>query len=172
MYIHMSVLLPTGCVLPYTHFQGPPRVGAGLVAPSTSSHPPLPLSSSTLPTTAPYQQPMQLEGVQPVHHHWFYLRHEERYWIPFSLVDSKQLEDAFIMSGHNISQEVRGGSMIPHGKVDTSSYPHFKLTLSHMNTHCASMYMPKQSMDSIFLKAGLLSHPVQWERPGIVCVVE
>ena len=118
----MFILLPIGCVLPCTHFQGPPPVGAG---PSTSSHPPLPLSSSTLSTTtttAPYQQPMQLEGVQPVHHHWFYLRHEERYWIPFSLVDSKQLEDAFIMSGHNISQEVRGGSMKPHGRVDTPNY--------------------------------------------------
>ena len=62
---------------------------------------------------------MQLEGVQPVHHHWFYLRHEERYWIPFSLVDSKQLEDAFIMSGRNISQEVRGES---HDEVDTPNY--------------------------------------------------
>ena len=113
MYVHINVHfahLSCYLLLLYIHFQGPPPVGAGLVAPSTSSHPPPPPSSTTLPTTtttAPYQQPMQLEGVHPVHHHWFYLRHEERYWIPFSLVDSKQLEDVFIMSGHNISQEVR-----------------------------------------------------------------
>ena len=30
----------------------------------------------------------------PVRQHWFYLRPDETYWIPFSLVDSRALETA------------------------------------------------------------------------------
>ena len=32
----------------------------------------------------------------PLRHHWFYLRAQENYWIPFSLVDSAVLESALL----------------------------------------------------------------------------
>ena len=32
---------------------------------------------------------------QPLCYHWFYLRPNERYWIPFSLTDSAVLEQAW-----------------------------------------------------------------------------
>ena len=42
---------------------------------------------------------------QPVRYHWFYLRSGEKYWIPFSLIDSYRLEQA--LSQHqNASEEV------------------------------------------------------------------
>ena len=50
---------------------------------------------------------------QPVRYHWFYLRSGEKYWIPFSLVDSHRLEQSFVQHP-NTSEEVcvqvgRGG---------------------------------------------------------------
>ena len=37
-------------------------------------------------------------GYVPVRQHWFYLRPEETYWIPFSLMDSQALETAFLQA--------------------------------------------------------------------------
>ena len=45
------------------------------------------------------------QASQPVRFHWFYLRAGEKYWIPFSLVDSQRLEESFIQH-HSSSQEV------------------------------------------------------------------
>ena len=57
-----------------------------------------------------YQQQQQNPGVQysmlPVRSHWFYLRNNERYWFPFSLIDSGRLEEALIRSQANPTQEV------------------------------------------------------------------
>ena len=51
----------------------------------------------------------QTDGARwaPVRHHWFYLRPQESYWIPFSLVDSARLETA-LLSGKDASQQVHG----------------------------------------------------------------
>ena len=46
------------------------------------------------------------QASQPVRYHWFYLRAGEKYWIPFSLVDSQRLEESFIQY-QSSSQEVR-----------------------------------------------------------------
>ena len=46
------------------------------------------------------------QASQPVRYHWFYLRAGEKYWIPFSLVDSQRLEEGFIQY-QSSSQEVR-----------------------------------------------------------------
>ena len=48
---------------------------------------------------------------QQLRHHWFYLRPNEHYWIPFSLVDSASLEHAWATADH--SQQVRGGGCDP-----------------------------------------------------------
>ena len=78
---------------------------------------------SQAPPSAPYSGPAQFPtqapptqtqwgggAVQPVRYHWFYLRPSERYWIPFSMVDSNRLEETFLRSGHDTSQEVSVGS--------------------------------------------------------------
>ena len=100
--------------------------GAGLVpqAPPTSgpspyqSAPPYttgPPTDAHIHTSAPVPvvEPQQWSGgggwdhaSQPVRHHWFYLRSGEKYWIPFSLVDSQRLEEGLVQH-HNTSEEVR-----------------------------------------------------------------
>ena len=46
---------------------------------------------------------------QTLRHHWFYLRPNERYWIPFSLVDSAHLEQAWTSAAGNPALQVSGG---------------------------------------------------------------
>jgi hypothetical protein len=113
-------------------FSGPPPGGASLLP---SGPPPPPMGSTTAPplptavagTSQTYTGAVadpQWSGVataagggggagggwdqasQPVRYHWFYLRAGEKYWIPFSLVDSQRLEDSFVQY-QNSSQEVR-----------------------------------------------------------------
>ena len=92
---------------------GPPPVGS-------TTAPPLPtgVAGATQTYTGAIAEP-QWSGVaagvggggwdqasQPVRYHWFYLRAGEKYWIPFSLVDSRRLEEGFIQC-QSSSQEVR-----------------------------------------------------------------
>ena len=100
----------------------PPTVGA--FPPATSKgapgQPPLPHYSQPPPpyTTAPvtaarqpfFQQAdsvpghvMPGMGSEPVKPHWFYLRAEEKYWFPFSLVDSVRLEEALLRNGQEMN---------------------------------------------------------------------
>lgn len=96
---------------------GPPPVAVG-----SMSAPPLPtaLTGATQTYTGAMAEP-QWTGVastgggggggwdqasQPVRYHWFYLRSEEKYWIPFSLVDSQRLEESFVQY-QSSSQEVK-----------------------------------------------------------------
>ena len=51
----------------------------------------------------------QVGVVQQLRHHWFYLRPNERYWIPFSLVDSAHLEQAWVSAAVNPAVPVSGG---------------------------------------------------------------
>lgn len=51
--------------------------------------------------------PDSIRGVaKPLHHHWFYLRPSEHYWIPFSLTDSASLEQAWARAGTDYSCQV------------------------------------------------------------------
>ena len=47
-----------------------------------------------------------LPSIVPVQPHWFYLRAGERYWFPFSIIDSMKLEEEFIRSLADPSREV------------------------------------------------------------------
>ena len=97
---------------PSLYQPGPPPVGR------SASQPPLPTTGPTY--TGALAEP-QWSGAtstgtgggvgwdqasQPVRYHWFYLRSGERYWIPFSLVDSQRLEEGLIQN-QDSSQEVR-----------------------------------------------------------------
>lgn len=104
----------------------PPMVGAFPPAPSKggpqaqppphyAQSPPLPYTAA--PVTAARQPPLQQTdavpghavpgmGSEPVKPHWFYLRAEEKYWFPFSLVDSVRLEEALLRNGHDMNSEV------------------------------------------------------------------
>ena len=49
---------------------------------------------------------------QPVRYHWFYLRSGEKYWIPFSLVDTHRLEQAYNQhpnTSDEVSESLEGG---------------------------------------------------------------
>ena len=85
--------IPTG-VAP-----GPAQVRSSGVNQSIYSIPPQAYSTPVEVTTAPAQVgvPAGLAGgvAQPLCYHWFYLRPNERYWIPFSLTDSAVLEQAW-----------------------------------------------------------------------------
>ena len=50
----------------------------------------------------PHQQP----SLAPVQPHWFYLRSNEQYWFPFSIIDSNKLEEAYIRSQADSSLNV------------------------------------------------------------------
>ena len=66
----------------------------------------MPSSSSSMSSTTGSvwnEQGASRQG--PVRHHWFYLRSQENYWIPFSLTDSASLENA-VMSCPDVSQQV------------------------------------------------------------------
>lgn len=64
-------------------------------------------SSTPFSATHHHQQvEQQQDSVLPVRPHWFYLRNNEQYWFPFSLIDSGKLEEGFIRSQANPSQEV------------------------------------------------------------------
>ena len=81
---------------------------APTLAPPTNSSYAVP---SNLPPPAPPTQTTLLPGashsnvtgstlpsIAPVQPHWFYLRSNEEYWFPFSIIDSSKLEEAFIRS--------------------------------------------------------------------------
>ena len=107
--------------------QGPPIVGPGGSSLLHAGPPPVgntaapPLPQAAAGTSQTYTGAIaepQWSGVtvggggnwdqasQPVQYHWFYLRAGEKYWIPFSLVDSHRLEERFIQH-QSSSQEVR-----------------------------------------------------------------
>ena len=96
--------------------QAPPTSVAGGPGPSLyqsgPSEPPTGVPTQTGAPPAHIVEP-QLSGggwdqsSQPVRYHWFYLRSGEKYWIPFSLVDSHRLEQSVIQH-QNTSEEVSG----------------------------------------------------------------
>ena len=110
--------------LGYTTNQPPvsfPAASSSLPPPQPALQPQLPMvpppqpagvTSSTPFSTAHHhhqqveQQQQQQYSVLPVRSHWFYLRNNEQYWFPFSLIDSGKLEEAFIRNQANPSQEV------------------------------------------------------------------
>ena len=59
---------------------------------------------------------------QPVRHHWFYLRPNEKYWIPFSLTDSAHLEEALLRSGGDTSQQVAYACTHTHTHARTQPF--------------------------------------------------
>lgn len=77
--------------------QAPPTAGYSQALPTNSP----PLYSSPPPMTSQVGGASGLDGgarpsVVPVQPHWFYLRHDEQYWFPFSIIDSSKLEEIFI----------------------------------------------------------------------------
>ena len=91
-----------------SYHPGPPPMGT--TAPPAPPAAPIPMYSGA---PVPAVMEPQLSGgwdqsSQPVRYHWFYLRSGEKYWIPFSLVDSHRLEEGFTQY-QNISQEVSTG---------------------------------------------------------------
>lgn len=75
--------------------------------PTTAQSSPYSVPPQTTPQTSQYaDQTSSAWNAQPVRHHWFYLRSEEKYWIPFSLLDSNRLEEALQAYSHNIHQQV------------------------------------------------------------------
>ena len=83
--------------------QPPPQPMAALPQPAGVT------SSTPFPAAHHHQHVEQQQyTVLPVRPHWFYLRNNEQYWFPFSLIDSGKLEEAFIRSQANPSQEVSG----------------------------------------------------------------
>lgn len=76
--------------LPPTHGEAVAQPGLGLAGPSMQ---------------APTQQGPH-PSIIPVQPHWFYLRAGERYWFPFSIIDSMKLEEEFIRSQADPSREV------------------------------------------------------------------
>ncbi|CAI8002526.1 SEC23-interacting protein [Geodia barretti] len=92
-------------------------VYGGVATPTSQSAPPTSLPPPPLSTTD-YTQGQAQVGVnalppqhevgvaQTLRHHWFYLRPNERYWIPFSLVDSAHLEQAWTSAAGNPALQV------------------------------------------------------------------
>ena len=76
--------------LPPTHAESVAQPGGGLPGPLMQAH--------------PRQGP--IPSVIPVQPHWFYLRAGERYWFPFSIIDSMKLEEEFIRSQADPSRQV------------------------------------------------------------------
>jgi hypothetical protein len=95
-------------------------VYGGVATPTSQSAPPTSLPPPPLSTTD-YTQGQAQVGVnalptqhevgvaQTLRYHWFYLRPNERYWIPFSLVDSAHLEQAWTSAAGNPAIQVSGG---------------------------------------------------------------
>ena len=74
---------------------------SGLPPPPTSSQVP-PSFSHAPPTNVATVNP-QISGnlgiqssIAPVQPHWFYLRSNEKYWFPFSVLDSSKLEEGYL----------------------------------------------------------------------------
>ena len=97
-----SSFLPPSSSFPPTPPQPPPQ--------QHPSYQPPPLVTPAAPFSGAvheqHQQPGYQHSVLPVRPHWFYLRSNERYWFPFSRIDSGKLEEAFIRSQANPTQEV------------------------------------------------------------------
>ena len=104
MYAKNSEWLLLHQVPPFQQGQPqPPSLGI-----PPSQPPPIVPSTNASPPTQWGGVPVVVGGggeAAPVQH-WFYLRPGERYWIPFSVVDSNQLEEALISSGRGQVQEV------------------------------------------------------------------
>ena len=66
---------------------------------SSSSIPHVPASESG------WSDQVESSRTAPVRHHWFYLRAQEKYWIPFSQLDSGLLESA-LLTQQDTSQQV------------------------------------------------------------------
>lgn len=104
-----------GCWLPMSllgsevacHYHSSPYSIQGAqngAAPPTAEFVP-PSSSSVSATGSMWNEHGADARLGPVKHHWFYLRSQENYWIPFSLTDSAALENA-VMSCPDVSQQV------------------------------------------------------------------
>lgn len=81
---------------PLQDIGGPPTSG---FMSSSSSH----AYSSTTEGGSVWGEQMGI--APPIRHHWFYLRPQENYWIPFSMVDSNMLEGA-VANYQDTSQQV------------------------------------------------------------------
>ena len=119
----------------------PPSSFPPLSQPSSqhpSYHPP-PLVTPAAPLTTAvhdqHQQPGLQHSVLPVRPHWFYLRSNERYWFPFSLIDSGKLEETFIRSQANPTQEVGCVHTHTHTHTHTRTHTHTHTRTHTMHTH-------------------------------------